>query len=261
MKRTISFFLFAGLIAVLLTSCAPAATPEPTLVPTPIPPTETPIPPTATPSALDAVARLHWFGTSAFLYNGSKVIYFDPVGLQGTLPKADIILITHAHNDHYSAADLQKIIGPTTKLIISPNVSAAYEADKATLGIPAITMNADDEVDVEGIKIKTVPAYDTTFHLRGTDGEGYLVTVDGLTLYAAGGTDAYPEMANYSVDIAMIPVYTKAQAQAIADVLSAKAIILEHTSYYAAASVANLFNPTYNPEKTFVALEAGPLNP
>src|SRR5512146_2684854 len=135
MKSTFSFLLFAGLILALLTSCSPAATPAPTIVPTPIPPTETPVPPTATPSALDAVVRLHWFGTSAFLYNGSKVIYFDPVSLQGTLPKADIILVTHAHPDHYSVPDLQQIIGPNTRLIISSNVSTVYESDKDSLGI------------------------------------------------------------------------------------------------------------------------------
>ncbi len=263
MKRTISFFLFAGLIFVLLAGCAPAATPVPTTVPTPVPPTETPIPPivpTQTPSVMDAVSRLHWFGTSAFLYNGSKVIYFDPVGLQGTLPKADIILITHAHNDHYSVADLQQIIDPKTTLIISPNVSTIYEADKDTLGIPAIVLDKVHETVLDGVKVDAVPAYGSG-HLESDGGMGYLVTVDGLILYAAGGTDAYPDMANYSADIAMIPVYTKAGAQAIADVLPAKVIILEHTSYYAAASVANLFNPTYSPAKTFVALEAGPLNP
>jgi len=261
MKRTLSFFLFAGLIMALLTSCAPEATPSPTTIPTPIPPTETPIPPTATPSAMDAVVRLHWFGTSAFLYNGSKVIYFDPVGLRGTLPKADLIVITHAHGDHYSVPDLQQIIEPNTKLIISPSISSVFENDKDNLGIDATILNEGDTTDVDGVTIKAVPAYDTTFHQQGTGGVGYLVTIDGLVLYTAGGTAAYPEMAGYAPDIALVPVYSKAAAQAIADLLPAKVIILHHTSYYAAASVANLLNPTYAPAKTFVALEAGPLNP
>lgn len=258
MKRTLSFFLYAGLIFIMLAGCTPAATPAPTY--TAVPPTDTPVPPTSTPSAADALARFHWFGTSAFLYNGSKVIYFDPVTLDGTLPKADIILITHAHNDHYSVTDLQKIIGPNTILIISPNVSTNYEADKATLGIPATVLDSGQETDVNGVKIKAVPAYGAGHPLE-SKGMGYFVNVDGLVIYAAGGTDAYPEMANYICDIAMIPVYTKDLAQAIANILPAKVTILEHTSYYGAAALATLFNQTASAGKTYVAIESGPLNP
>ncbi len=135
MKRYLSFFLLISLFVALLAGCAPAATQAPTV--TPVPPTATPVPASPTPSAQDALSKLHWFGTSAILYNGSKVIYFDPVTLEGNLPKADIILITHAHSDHWSPVDLAKVIGPNTTLIVATNVTAAYEASKAELGIPA----------------------------------------------------------------------------------------------------------------------------
>ena len=259
MKLSISLFLFAVMVMALVTGCSPAATA--TAVPTPVPPTPSPIPPTSTPSPQDALAKLHWFGTSAFLYNGSKVIYFDPVALEGNLPKADIVLVTHGHNDHWSVADLQKIITPNTALIIGPNASQGYESDKANLGITATILNEGDKTDIAGISIEAVPAFEPLFHPKGSGGVGFLVTVDGLVLYHAGGTDAYPEMANYKCDIAFVPVYSKNQAQAIVDVLPVKVAIFEHTSYYAAAAVANLLNPTYAPAKTFVAMEAGPYNP
>jgi L-ascorbate metabolism protein UlaG (beta-lactamase superfamily) len=261
MKRILSTILFAALLLSLLAACAPAATPAPTDIPTPVPPTATPVPATSTPSPADALAKLHWFGTSAFLYNGSKVVYFDPVTLTGTLPKADLILITHAHTDHYSVTDLQQIIGPNTTLVIGTNVTTAYEADKDTLGIEATIMNAGDKKDFGGVTVEAVPAYDTTFHPQTANGVGYLVSLDGLTLYTAGGTAAYPEMANYAADIAFVPVYSKANAQAIVEALPAKTFIFAHTSYYAAAAVANLFNPEYGPAKQFVALEAGANNP
>jgi L-ascorbate metabolism protein UlaG (beta-lactamase superfamily) len=259
MKRSISLCLFVALITALVSGCAPAATV--TATPTAIPPTATPIPPTPTLSPQDGLAKLHWFGTSAFLYNGSRVIYFDPITLGGNLPKADLVLVTHAHTDHWSVADLQKIIGPDTMLVIGTNVSQSYEAAKDALGIPATVLNEGDKTEVAGVSIEAVPAFDTTFHQKGTGGVGFLVTVDGLIFYHAGGTDAYPEMADYKCDIAFVPVYSKNQAQAIVDVLPAKVIIFEHTSYYAAAAVANLFNPVYGPDKMFAAMEAGPYNP
>ena len=120
MKRLFALFLSFCLLAGSLTACA-----APTLVPT-AEPTSTPAPSTSTPCAADALSKLHWFGTSAILYNGSQKIYFDPISLTGTFPPADIILITHAHTDHWSVNDLKKIIGPKTTLIISPSVKVAY---------------------------------------------------------------------------------------------------------------------------------------
>jgi L-ascorbate metabolism protein UlaG (beta-lactamase superfamily) len=258
MKRTLSFFLFAALLAVIASGCAPAATPTPE--PSPIPPTATVVPPSPTPAPQDALANFHWFGTSAILYTGSKVIYFDPITLDGNLPKADLILVTHAHSDHWSVPDLQKIIGANTSLIIGANVSVAYEADKAAVGIPATIMNDGDKNEIDGISIEAVPAYDGHGHPQGAGGVGFIVKIDGLTVYMAGGTAAYPEMVNYACDIAFIPVYTKAQAQDLADVIPAKTFVLEHTSYYAALAVADLFNESFAGKKIFVALQDGPNN-
>jgi L-ascorbate metabolism protein UlaG (beta-lactamase superfamily) len=260
MKSILSIILFGGLMLALLAGCAPAATATDTPVPTPVPPTDTPIPPTPAPSAADALSKLHWFGTSAFLYNGSKVIYFDPVALDGSLPKADLILVTHGHTDHWSVADLQKIIGPNTTLLIGENASTVYETDKGLLSIPATILKAGDKTEAAGISIQVVPAYDTSFHPQGSGGVGFLVTVDGLVMYMTGGTDAYPEMADYACDIAFVPVYSKNQAQAIVDVVSAKVIVFDHTSIYAAQAVGTLFGQAA-PEKSFIAMQEGPYNP
>ena len=248
MKHCLSIFL---LVTLLLAGCAPAATPQPTA---------TPIPPTATPSMQDFVGKLHWFGTSAFLYRGSRVIYFDPVALSGTLPPADLILVTHAHSDHWSVADIQKIIGPKTVLVISPNVSASYQVDKALLNIPVTTLSEGQTTEVNGISIQAVPAYGAG-HPREAGGMGFIVAVDGVRMYMSGGTDAYPEMAQYASDIAFIPAYSRAQAEALVKVIPAKTIIIEHTSYYAAKALGDLFTQGVGAGKTFVALESGPLAP
>ncbi len=259
MKRMISFFIFTVLVLVLGAGCAPAAIPAPTI--TSIPPTATPPPASPTPAPEDELAKFHWFGTAAILYNGSKAIYFDPITLNGDLPKADIILVTHAHSDHWSVADLQKIIGPNTTLIIGTNVSQSYEAAKTDLGITATILNEGDKTEVDGVGIEAVPAYDTTFHQKSSGGVGFIVNVDGLKLYHAGGTQAIPEMANYTCDYAFIPLTSKAAGEAFADILPAKTIIFEHTSYYAAQAVAILLNESYAGAKNFVALELEPKNP
>ena len=260
MKRSLFFFLIISIMLFGIAGCAPAVTAQPSPAPTPVPPTVSPIPPTATPSLQAVLGKLHWFGTSAFLYNGSKVIYFDPIALDGNLPKADLILVSHAHSDHWSVADIEKIIGPNTTLIISPNISSFYEAAKSELGIPATILAEGQTTEVNGVSIQAVAAYGAG-HPYADHGDGYIVGIDGIRFYHAGGTDAYPDMAKYNCDIAFVPIYSKNQAQALAEVIPAKMIIFEHTSYYAAKAVADLFTKSFGEEKTFVAMQAGPNTP
>jgi L-ascorbate metabolism protein UlaG (beta-lactamase superfamily) len=247
MKRNPFWYLIASMLLVCLAGCRPALRAQSNQK--------------ADASAQEAVKKLHWFGTAAFLYNGSKVIYFDPISLAGDIPKADLILVTHAHNDHWSVADLQKVIGPQTKLIIGPIVSVSYEAAKDDLGIPATVLAEGQTTQVEGVSIQAVPAYDTLGHVKGSGGVGFLVTLDGVTMYHTGGTAAFPEMADYTSDIAFVPVYSRDAAQALVEVIPARIFIFEHTSFYAAQAITTLFTKDLGAGKTFLALQDGAYNP
>jgi hypothetical protein len=68
-------------------------------------------------------------------------------------------------------------------------------------------------------------------------------------------------MAKYNCDIGFVPVYSKDRAQALAEIIPAKMIILEHTSYYAAQAAADLFTKSFGAGKTFVAMRDGPNTP
>ncbi len=257
MKRILTLFLSCCLLASWITACAAPATPTPASTTEPTP---TPVPPTPALSPVDAVSRLHWFGTSAILYNGSQKIYFDPISLAGTLPPADIILITHAHTDHWSVNDLKQIIGPNTTLIISRAVSVVYEAAKDELGIPATILEEGKTTEINGVTVESVPAFDTTFHQKGTGGVGYLVTVDGLNIYHAGGTAAYPEMAQYKPDIAILPMYSTAGVTDMMKLIPAKVFVIEHNSYYAAQAVGTLAKKdVLSADQMIADLKDGPL--
>jgi L-ascorbate metabolism protein UlaG (beta-lactamase superfamily) len=158
-------------------------------------------------------------------YSG-KTIYVDPVG-GGTafagLPKPDLVLVTHIHQDHFDPATLEAVVPPGGQPTI---VAPASVADKISEGLRArmkVKVLANSEkAEAEGIAIEAVPAYNTTagnekFHPKGRD-NGYVLTLGGKRVYIAGDTEETAEMrALKHIDIAFLPMnrpYTMSVAMA-----------------------------------------------
>ena len=141
-------------------------------------------------------------GSLALTFNNLS-IQVDPVSMYAdysTFPKADIILITHEHDDHFDPKAIQTLSKENTLLIMN-------EASAKKLGNPkAEIMKNGDKIKVsDQILIEAVPAYNTTpgreqFHPRHRD-NGYILTIDGLRIYIAGDTEDIPEMKNLKISI------------------------------------------------------------
>jgi len=149
------------------------------------------------------VDNIHWYGHASFrIDDAGKHIYIDPWKMPEGAPKADVILVTHGHYDHYSADDVARLSGPRTKLVGPPDV--AREA-----GGGAVGLKPGQTTEVAGLRIAAVPAYNTDkkFHPKGNAWVGFVVTLsDGTTVYHAGDTDAIPDMKKLKVDVALLPV-------------------------------------------------------
>ncbi|MCJ7662798.1 MAG: MBL fold metallo-hydrolase [Desulfobacterales bacterium] len=147
-------------------------------------------------------------GSLIFTFMG-KVIYvdpFSPLADYSTLPKADIILITHDHPDHLDAQAIAMIRTKSTALVIAETC-----AEKVAGGI--IMKNGDVQT-VQGLTIEAVPAYNIVhkrdngepFHPQGV-GNGYIMTFGDKRVYVAGDTENIPEMkALQKIDIAFLPM-------------------------------------------------------
>jgi len=142
------------------------------------------------------------------VYNG-KQIQVDPVGDMvpitnySTFPKADIILVTHEHNDHFDREAIGTLRKPSTLIYVNQSIYNIFHN--------GITVENGDSLDIEDdIQLVAVPAYNTTagreqFHPKGRD-NGYILILDGLRIYIAGDTEDIPEMANIKdIDIAFLP--------------------------------------------------------
>jgi L-ascorbate metabolism protein UlaG (beta-lactamase superfamily) len=233
--RTISRREFLWLAtASLLAACSPSQQqPAPTEKPADEEPASTPTatspPPTEEPEAAEELPAildsLHWLGHASFRLDGPSVIYFDPVGIGNEPPPADIILISHPHDDHFSMPDIRLISRPETVIISVPNIAGMFEM----LDIEHAEARAaqpGEKVTVGSVEIETVPAYniDTDWHPKDAGHLGFIVTVEGERLYFAADTDRIPEMTDIDCDVALLPVggtYTmdiEQAAQAAADI-------------------------------------------
>lgn len=165
-------------------------------------------------AAIDKIVQdLHWLGHDTFRLDRPKgPIYFDPYEMTGGEP-ASIILISHDHFDHCVAEEVQKIMGPDTVVITESDCAAKLPGQVRT-------MKPGDELTVGEVVIKAVPAYNTNkdFHPKDKNWLGFVVTVDGVSIYHAGDTDFIPEMEGLEPDIALLPVsgtYVMTAAEAV----------------------------------------------
>ncbi|MGC8495869.1 MAG: MBL fold metallo-hydrolase [Candidatus Micrarchaeia archaeon] len=151
--------------------------------------------------------NVHWIGHASFYLEASGiVIYIDPFRVSNAVAseKADLILITHAHFDHFSKEDIEKIRDSNTQIIAS--TQTLQEGGSIRIATPGFKHNFN------GVKIEAVPAYNIAkerlaFHPKENNWVGYVIEADGMRIYHAGDTDFIPEMKDLKdIDLALIPI-------------------------------------------------------
>jgi L-ascorbate metabolism protein UlaG (beta-lactamase superfamily) len=140
---------------------------------------------------------------------GGKIIHVDPFSRladYAKLPKADMIIMTHEHQDHLDPAALSSIRTKDTVVVLTEK-----SAEKVSGGI--IMKNGDVQKQL-GITVEAVPAYNLVhkrengqpYHPKG-QGNGYVLTFGDKRLYIAGDTENTPEMkALKNIDYAFLPM-------------------------------------------------------
>jgi len=137
------------------------------------------------------MARLYYQGHGSFriTLDDGRVMYVDPFAGDGYDLPADLILVTHPHRDH-SQIDLcaQK---PHCRVITNTE---------------ALAGGTHQMFDVSGIFVEAVTASNAKHDPAQC--VGYLLAVDGVTVYAAGDTSRTAQMETFAargLDYALFP--------------------------------------------------------
>jgi L-ascorbate metabolism protein UlaG (beta-lactamase superfamily) len=162
---------------------------------------------------------------SVMLEFGGKVIHVDPWS-QGDFtgfPPADLIVITHTHQDHLDRSMVDKLHKPETIIVAPPAVTDTLNCAPACGVVEPISDS--EQRTVMGIGFEGVPMYNVVFgsgpgkpyHHKGI-GSGYVLNFGDTRVYFSGDTECTPEvkaLKNISVAfLAMNPPRTQPPAEA-----------------------------------------------
>ncbi|MCD6538070.1 MBL fold metallo-hydrolase [Candidatus Bathyarchaeota archaeon] len=147
-----------------------------------------------------------WLGHASFQVRADgRNIYIDPY--EGEYAeKADLILVTHSHYDHFDTSKIKRISAGDTVIICPPECASKISGNVRAL-------RPGEKTEVNGIIVEAVHAYNykrfrspgVPFHPKGF-GNGYVITIGDKRIYHAGDTDFIPEMRELKdISLALLP--------------------------------------------------------
>ncbi|WP_373839142.1 metal-dependent hydrolase [Methanospirillum sp.] len=147
-------------------------------------------------------------GHACVALQGSKCVLIDPFIPGGEISvKPDLVAVTHAHADHMGIAATYSVP------IITNNEIAHYLQGK---GCNTEAMNIGGTIVVDGITFTMTQALhsswieDEGIGMYGGTAAGFVIRMDGVTVYHAGDTGLFSDMRLigelYHPDVALIPI-------------------------------------------------------
>ena len=100
--------------------------------------------------------KIQWINHSCLQFHlAGKVIYTDPYQIpkDNSYEKADIIIVSHSHGDHYDANSINNVKKDETRVICPATCEDIIKKENGT-GLKLYEM-----VEISGLKIQGVPSY------------------------------------------------------------------------------------------------------
>lgn len=187
-----------------------------------------------------AGVRLYWLGQAGFVIEaGGRRLVIDPYlsdslaekyrgkryahermmpapATPAELGPVDLVLVTHQHTDHMDPQSLMPLAAanPDCRFVVPRAALAAAEERIGVRPERLIAVDAGERVEpLPGLAVTAIRAAHETLE-RSPEGWhrflGYVIAVEGVTLYHSGDTIPFEglaeEVARHAVDLALLPV-------------------------------------------------------
>lgn len=170
--------------------------------------------------------RIRWLGhASVMIETEGKVIYIDPYEGEYSV-KADLVIVTHGHQDHLSPDKLSAVSKSDTVYVAARSCANEIHGE-------VVPLEAGQKYKFNGIEIEAAHSYNTKrfrspgvpYHPKGQN-IAVIVRSEGKAVFHASDTDFIPEMkALPRVDLALLPIgdtYTMNVPEAVEAALAIK---------------------------------------
>lgn len=181
--------------------------------------------------------EVNWLGHASFrIKAGDATFYIDPYSLKKPKSKADVVLVTHPHYDHFDPDSIRKIASEET-LIIGPKSAQSEMQSKLNgriLGmLPGDVYDYKKEVKVYAVRAYNQKMERLNFHPKSNNWLGYILEYRQKRIYHTGDTDLIPEFSGIKTDVLLVPAggtYTMNETEAIeaAKIIKPKVVIPMH---------------------------------
>lgn len=172
---------------------------------------------------------------SSIRMDAGKIIYVDPYNIANESHDGNVIFFTHAHPDHFSPADYQKVAKADT-VFVAPESMADIVLDAGIEKEKLITLRPGNSCTILDMAVEAVPAYNIgkPMHPKVKGWLGYVITAENSRIYVCGDTDATPEGKKVNCDIVLVPIggfFTMGVKAAVAFVNELKPKVAVPTHY------------------------------
>jgi len=150
--------------------------------------------------------KLVWLGHACFkiVTHSGRIIYLDPYKVSKDEEKADIIVSSHTHGDHFSKSDIKKLWKEETILLGPESIASNlkdFNGQSLKIGKP---------ITYKDFSIELFPAYTIKkpTHPKSNGWTGTIIESAGKSIYHAGDTERIPEMktlAKRKITVALLP--------------------------------------------------------
>lgn len=156
--------------------------------------------------------KISWLKHAAFKIEtqDKRIIYMDPYQLSKDEEKADVIICSHEHGDHFDEDSIRKIWKDSTVLLGPESISSKLKKFEGK-GLKFFSPYKVGDITIElypAYNIKRMRSKNQPFHPKERNWAGTLLEVDGKKVYHAGDTERIPELkklATKEIDVAMLP--------------------------------------------------------
>lgn len=126
---------------------------------------------------------------------GWKRLPLSPVPMSPAELRADVVLATHAHEDHLDPETVPDLARSSEAVFVGPTSCANLMADRGVPTDRTVKLDRGDKKVVRGVEVEAVFAHHASNAGAQTpDAVGFVVNIGGIRVYHTGDTLAHPDL-------------------------------------------------------------------